>query len=204
MLRSKPALQPQQRSRSSPLPGREPGERAGRGRDCRAGYLDVVPPPFSGVVLSCPTVGGHTVHHDHMNFCKQGCGRKSPDFRSACSNFHGCVCGSVASCVWSRHLQCPQSFSYRVFHPFCPSAPHQLPGSTYLCRHGKQSGSLDRAEDEGLGLGCGAGSAYADPLPGKQVAQGRMVSVAGSSAMMRHHHQRGPPPRPSQPTPSRP
>ena len=103
MLRSKPALQPQQRSRSSPPPGREPGERAGRDRDCRAGDLDVVSGSsllsFSGVVLSCLTVGSHTIHHDCMNFCKQGYGRKSPDFRSARINFHGCVCSSVASCA---------------------------------------------------------------------------------------------------------
>ena len=78
------------------------GERS-RGMGCRAGYLDVVsggsPPLIRGVVLACPTVGGHAAHCDHRNSCKQGCGRRSPDVRSICSNCHGCAHGSVASCA---------------------------------------------------------------------------------------------------------
>ena len=61
MLRSKPALQPQQRSRSSPPPRREPSSRAESDADCRAGFLDLVPkqPPLlpTGVV-HLPDCGG--------------------------------------------------------------------------------------------------------------------------------------------------
>ena len=65
MLRSKPALQPQQRSQSSPPPRGEPGRGIGRDRDCRAGYLGFdsrrSPLLICGVALACPTVGGQSL-----------------------------------------------------------------------------------------------------------------------------------------------
>ena len=102
MLRSKPALQPQQRSRSSPPPGREARGRAERDADCRAGFLDLAPELpllLSGVVLTCPIAGGHTAYCDCSIFHKQSCVCEDISVRSTCLCCHGFARCNISACV---------------------------------------------------------------------------------------------------------